>query len=138
MAAINVSVQSILNTAVYTVYASDTLETVASLKTRIATTLGINTLWFDLKLSTTALTPSNTVGSYGIINGSVINISNKIARLPTREDRQVAKLKLAELKRIASGSLTPTADINLLPSKYVGNVSTDNGAPLQPGRPWIA
>lgn len=138
MAAINVSVQSILNTAVYTVYASDTLETVASLKARIATALGINTLWFDLKLATDALSPSNTIASYAITNGTVINVSNKIARLATREDRQVAKLKLAELKRIASGSATPTANINLLPSKYVGNVSTDNGAPLQPGRPWIA
>lgn len=136
MAAINISVQSILNTAVYTIYASDTLETVATLKTRIATALGINTLWFDLKFNNTGLIPSNTIGSYGITNGSVLAISNKIARLTTREDRQLAKLKLAEMKRAASGSATPKANVNLLPSKYVGNTSTDNGAPLQPGRPW--
>ena len=81
--------------------------------------------------------------------------ANGIAHLTTRQDRQEAKLTIAEAKRqgktvardgTISGSLDSTKpyyrennvlDIDLLSAKYVGNVATDDGLPLQPHRPWV-
>lgn len=80
--------------------------------------------------------------------------SNGIAHLTTRQDRQEAKLAIAEAKRqgktvardgTITGSLDSTKpyyrennvlDIDLLSAKYVGDVATDDGAPLEPHRPW--
>lgn len=58
--------------------------------------------------------------------------ANGISTLPTKEERQIAKLDLAADKRNQS------YDRDLLPSKYVGNVSVPNAHPdgLQPNRPW--
>jgi len=80
--------------------------------------------------------------------------ANGIAHLTTRQDRQEAKLAIAEAKRqgktvardgTITGSLDSTKpyyrennvlDIDLLSAKYVGDVATDDGAPLEPHRPW--
>jgi hypothetical protein len=83
--------------------------------------------------------------------------ANGISTLGTKQAKQEAKLEIAEAKRQGktvtegsgtysiSGSVDPTADgyrtlntldINLLPTKYVGNTVVDNAAPLQAGRPW--
>lgn len=87
--------------------------------------------------------------------------ANGISSLPTKEERQLAKLELAKAKRqgkiitegggtwSASGSVDPTAtayrvrneyDINQLPTKYVGNdiILNDHPSGLQLGRPWIS
>lgn len=68
--------------------------------------------------------------------------ANGIAHLPTKEARQVAKLDLAQTKRQAVGTngyrTLQYYDINLLPTKYVGNDVEDNASDLQPGRPWVA
>ena len=60
--------------------------------------------------------------------------ANGISTLPTKEARQIAKLDLAALKRDQS------YDIDLLPTKYVGNalVNNPNVGGLQPHRPWTA
>ena len=83
--------------------------------------------------------------------------ANGIAHLPTRQDRQDAKLAIAEAKRqgktvaddgTISGSVDPTKlwyrtnntlDKNLLPNPYNGNnVEPDDGASiLTEGRPWV-
>lgn len=57
---------------------------------------------------------------------------NGIAWLPTKEQRQIAKLELAAAKRGQS------YDRDLLPTKYVGNdvVNNPNPGGLQPQRPW--
>ncbi len=81
---------------------------------------------------------------------------NGIAHLPTRQERQDAKLAIAEAKRqgktvapdgTVSGSVDPTApwyranntlDKNQLPNPYNGNdIEPDDGATtLVQGRPW--
>lgn len=67
---------------------------------------------------------------------------NGISTLPSKEAKQVAKLDLAETKRQATGTAgyrdLNTYDIDLLPTKYSGNVVVDNPNPggLVQGRPW--
>jgi hypothetical protein len=64
---------------------------------------------------------------------------NGIAQLPTREQRQAAKLALAAAKRAADGNARATYDITQLPTQFDGNATIDNpniGGLVQ-GRPWI-
>lgn len=81
---------------------------------------------------------------------------NGIAHLATRQLRQEGKLEIAEAKRqgktvardgTITGSIDPTKpyyrennvlDIDLLSAKYVGDVATDDGLPLEPHRPWVS
>ena len=65
--------------------------------------------------------------------------ANGISTLVSKELKQVAKLDLAATDRAADGNPRSTYDINLLPTRYVGNVVVDNttdGNVLTPGRPW--
>ena len=83
---------------------------------------------------------------------------NGIAHLPTRQERQDAKLAIAEAKRqgktvapdgTISGAIDPTKpyyrtantlDKNLLPNPYNANdIAPDDGdsGPLNQGRPWV-
>jgi hypothetical protein len=64
---------------------------------------------------------------------------NGIAQLPTREQRQAAKLALAAANRAADGNARATLDLTLLPTQFDGNATIDNpniGGLVQ-GRPWI-
>lgn len=64
---------------------------------------------------------------------------NGIAQLPTREERQAAKLALAAANRAADGNARATLDLTLLPTQFDGNATIDNpniGGLVQ-GRPWI-
>jgi hypothetical protein len=64
---------------------------------------------------------------------------NGIAQLPTREERQAAKLALAAADRAADGNPRATLDLTLLPTQFDGNDTIDNpniGGLVQ-GRPWI-
>ena len=63
--------------------------------------------------------------------------ANGISTLPTKEDRQQAKLALAAVKRAADGRRA-TLDITQLPTVYQGNDVVDNPNPggLVEGRPW--
>jgi hypothetical protein len=80
--------------------------------------------------------------------------ANNISTLATKQLKQEAKLAIAEAKRqgkvvavdgTITGAVDPTKpyyrvlntlDINLLPTKYSGNLIVDNAGALQPGRPW--
>lgn len=72
--------------------------------------------------------------------------ANGISHLPSREQRQVAKLNLAADKRqafAANASVSVpdsryTYDLAELPTKYSGNVVVDNAnsGGLIEGRPW--
>ena len=137
MANITITVQSLLNTAVYDSYTIDNGQTIAQLKTAVNSAQGFDSTWYDISLSESILSESATLASLGIITGTALRTHNKIARLATRELRQEAKLALATLDRTAS-SKTHTLTINDLPTKYSGNTIVDNpntGGLVQ-GRPW--
>jgi hypothetical protein len=137
MANITITVQSLLNTAVYDSYTIDNGQTVAQLKTAINSARSFNSTWYDLSRSETVLSESATLASLGIVSGTALRTHNKISRLASRQLRQEAKLALATLDRTAS-SKTYTLTINNLPTKYSGNTLIDNpntGGLVQ-GRPW--
>jgi hypothetical protein len=145
MATINITVQSLLNTAVYDSYAVDDAGTIGELKDSIESTTDCSVDWFDLVFDNEVLNTANTIASYGIIEDSQLRTHNKIARLANRELRQVAKLNLAALDRAASSNPRSIYDITELPTQYDNNTIVDNpnsdgegGILLVEGRPWIA
>lgn len=137
MANITITVQSLINTAVYDSFTIDNGQTIAQLKTAIQSAKSVDPAWFDVVKNESILTESSTLASLGIVTGTVLRTHNKISRLTTREDRQDAKLALAALDR-AESSRPSTLDITQLPTQYSGDTVVDNpnsGGLLQ-GRPW--
>ena len=65
--------------------------------------------------------------------------ANGISSLPTKEQRQKAKLDLAAAKRASDGNTRHTYNISQLPTKYVGNeiIDNPNTTGLIQGRPWV-
>ena len=141
MATINITVQSLLNTAVYDLQIVDTAGTIGDLKTAMVTNFSYSADWFDLVFNNQVLNTAQTIGSYGIVEGSSLQINNKIARLATKELRQIAKLELSALDRAASSNARSTYDITQLPDTYNGNVKGADDNPntggLVVGRPWV-
>jgi ABC-type transporter Mla subunit MlaD len=137
MANITITVQSLLNTAVYDSYTIDNGQTVAQLKTAVNLAQGFDSTWYDL-VNGNVLTESSTLASLGIVSGTALRTHNKIGRLSTRQARQEAKLALAGLDRVESGETRTTLTINDLPTKYSGNtlVNNANSGGLVLGRPW--
>ncbi len=137
MASITISVQSLVNTAVYDSYTVDDTNTVDTVKTSISTARSYDNSWYALVFNNTKLVGSATLASYGITNGSVLRTNNVISRLSDRELRQKAKLNLASLDRAAS-SKPSTYDITELPTQYSGDTVVDNpnSTGLLLGRPW--
>ena len=138
MATINITVQSLLNAAQYDSYAVDNAGTIGELKNSIDATTGCSIGWFDLVFNDAVLDTAQTIGSYGIVEGSRLRTHNKISRLSTLQDRQVAKLSLAQLERLDLSNPRPYYNIDELPTKYSGNTIVDNSHPtgLIEGRPW--
>ena len=138
MANITITVQSLLNTAVYNSYTIDNAQTVDQLKTAINTARSYNSTWYDIVLNESVASGSATLASLGIVSGTVLRTHNKIGRLSTRQARQEAKLALAGLDRVASSETRTTLTINNLPTKYSGNTIVDNAntGGLVLGRPW--
>ena len=139
MANITITVQSLLNTAVYDSYTIDNGQTVAQLKTAVNTARGFESAWYDISLSESVLTESATLASLGIVTGTALRTHNKIARLATRELRQKSKLDLAALDRTASSNSRSTYDLTELPTQYSGDSVIDNPNidGLLEGRPWV-
>jgi hypothetical protein len=140
MATITITVQSLLNTAVYNSYTIDNGQTINQLKTAINTARGYDSTWYDVVLNQSVAAGSATLASLGIVTGTRLRTHSKIARLATKELKQKAKLDLAALDREASGEARATYDITELPTQYNNNaiIDNDNGANLLEGRPWIA
>lgn len=65
--------------------------------------------------------------------------ANGISSLPTKEERQRAKLDLAASKRTDDDNPRSTYDITLLPTQYDGDdvINNPNIGGLVAGRPWI-
>jgi hypothetical protein len=137
MASITITVQSLLNTAVYNSYTIDDGQTITQLKTAINTARSFDSSWYDIVLNETILAGASTLASLGIITGTALRTHNKINKLATRQLRQEAKLALATLDRAAS-SKRSTLTINDLPTKYSGDTIVDNPntGGLVVGRPW--
>lgn len=138
--AFNITVQSLLSSALYDTYSVETTTTVGTLTTTIQSATGVDPTWYVLNYNNILLTNSSaTLGSYGITDTVALRSGNKIGRLTTLEDRQKAKLDLAALDRTASGNPRDTYDITQLPTQYSGNVVVDNPNPggLIEGRPWV-
>ena len=139
MTTINITVQSLLNAAQFDQYSIDDGNTVGDLKDLIESSTSCNVSWFSLVFNNEELNTANTLLSYNIVEDSTLRTANKIARLTTLEDRQVAKLDLSELERLELGNSRPYYDISELPTYYSGNVVVDNPNPggLVEGRPWV-
>lgn len=139
MAMITISVQSLLNAALYDPYTIDDGTLLSELKAVIDTDTGVDSTWYNLVFNNEVLVGNDSLAYYGIVNGSILRSANIIATLDTLQDRQLAKLDLASLDRAYVENPSTTYDINLLPSQYIGNVSTPNDHPdgLIEGRPWI-
>lgn len=137
MANITITVQSLLNTAVFDSYTIADTSTITQLKSAIQTAKSVDPAWFDVVLNEEILTGSSTLVSLGITTGTVLRTHNKISRLADRETRQKAKLDLASLGRAAS-SRPSTLDITQLPTQYSGDTVVDNAnaGGLLLGRPW--
>jgi hypothetical protein len=138
MATITITVQSLLNAGQFDEYTVSDGITVATLKSTIDTATGTDSTWYNVNFNEEVLDDANTLVSYNIIDGSVLGTGNLIGRLPTLQDRQLAKLDLATLDRTQDGNPYNVYDITELPSQYIGNVSTPNPHPLGllEGRPW--
>ena len=142
MANITITVQSLLNTAVYDSYTIDNGQTIDQLKTAINTARSFNSAWYDIVFNEEILSGSSTLASLGIITNTALRTHNKINKLANRQLRQEAKLALATLDRAAS-SKRSTLTIDNLPTKYSGDTIVDNpnsdgagGILLVEGRPW--
>lgn len=102
---------------------------------------------------TVTLTSETTTGTTATFEATLVNptvydnvySSNTISALATKEQRQLAKLELARLRRQAAGDTTQpyyrqrnTYDITELPTRYSGDDVQDNPNPdgLILGRPW--
>lgn len=138
MANITITVQSLLNTAVYDSYTIDNGQTVDQLKTAINTAKSFNSTWYDIVLNQSIAPGSSTLASLGIVTGTRLRTHSKISRLATKQLKQEAKLALAALDRTASGESRTTSTINNLPTKYSNNTLVDNPntGGLIVGRPW--
>ena len=139
MANITITVQSLLNTAVYNSYTIDNGQTVNQLKTAINSARGFDSSWYNIVLDQQVVSGTATLASLGIVSGTRLRTANVIDRLATKELRQKAKLDLSALDRAADGNPRSTYDITELPTQYSGNNVVDNPQPngLILGRPWI-
>lgn len=138
MASITITVQSLLNTAVYDSYTIDNGQTINQLKTAINSARGFDSSWYSIVLNQHIVSGTATLASLGIVSGTVLRTANVIDLLATKELKQTAKLALATLDRIASSESRTTLDTSELPTVYSGNdiVNNTNAGGLVLGRPW--
>ena len=139
MANITITVQSLLNAAQYDSYTIDNGQTINQLKTAIQTATDVDPTWYNIVFNNAVVSGTSTLAAAGIVNGSALRTANIISRLATLQDRQVAKLELAQLERLDLDNPYPYYDIDELPTQYDGNNIVDNPNPdgLIEGRPWV-
>jgi hypothetical protein len=108
MANITITVQSLLNAGEFDSYTIANTATVSTLKAAINSATGTSSSWYNVNFNEQVLADGNTLASYSIVNGSVLGTGNLIGRLPTLEDRQIAKLNLATLDRVSESNPNDT------------------------------
>ena len=140
MASVTLTIQSLINTAVYDSYTLDNSTTVANVKAAIQSNTSVDATWYQLVYNNELMSnTAATLADYGITSNTTLLSANKIGRLNTLEDRQRAKLDLAALDRTADGNPRDVYNITQLPTQYSGNTVVDNPNPggLLEGRPWV-
>ena len=80
MANITITVQSLLNTAVYNSYTIDNGQTIDQLKTAINAARGFSSTWYDIVLNQSIAPGSSTLVSLGISTGARLRTHSKISR----------------------------------------------------------
>lgn len=140
----DIQVQSFLNSATKLTVSVTSSTTVNQLKTLVNNIEGVTTTIMSFYFNNVELASTATLGSIGVTTETYIGSSNTIALLSTKEERQVAKLNLAQLRRQASGDTSATFyrsyntyNIDLLADKYVGNDPVNVSNTLTEHRPWI-
>lgn len=140
----DIQVQSFLNSATKLIVSVTTTTTIDQLKTLVYDLEGVTTTIMSFYFNNVELNSTATMTTIAATTGTYIGSSNTISLLPTKEDRQVAKLNLAQLRRQASGDTSSTFyrvyntyDIDLLADKYVGNDTVNVTNTLTDHRPWI-
>lgn len=141
----DIQVQSFLNSATKLTVSVTSATTVEQLKSLVYAAEGVTTTimafyYNDIELASTA-----TLATINVSTATYIGSSNTIATLPTKEDKQIAKLNLAQLRRQAAGNTTTNYyrvynvyDRDLLADKYIGNTTTNVANTLTIHRPWLA
>lgn len=142
----DIYVQSFLNSATTGTFSVSTTTTVSQLKQSIWTATGVTTTIMQLHYDNVELANTATLGVYYITTGSLILSSNNISdsTLWTKDQRQVLKLELAQLRRQAGGNTTTNYyriynvyDVDLLADKYTSNTTTvGTTSTLAVHRPW--
>jgi hypothetical protein len=149
MAAIDIQYRGL--TGIIRTLSLDTSNTLSQVNSAAIADEGLNTVYYenmalerdpDINLDTEG---SNTLAGLNITTSDIFYmVTDQVGNL---EYRQVQRLDIAQLKRQGGpGGETDfpcyrtlnTYDIDLLPSKYIGNTSTPNPHPggLVEGRPW--
>lgn len=139
----DIYVQSFLNSASTLTISVSTSTTISQLKTLVNTAEGVTTTIMSFYFNNALLANTATIGSYGITTASIVGSSNTIASLTTKEERQIAKLNLAQLRRQSGGNTTTNYyrefnvyNRDLLAAKYLGNTATNISNTLTEHRPW--
>lgn len=142
----NIFVQSFLNSATTGTFTITTTTSVLQLKQAVYAWEGVTTTIMQLHYNDIEMVNTATVVSYGVTTGTLVYSSNNISdpTLYTKEQRQIHKLNLAQLRRQAGGNTTTNYyrvynvyDRDLLADKYVGNTATGVANTLTIHRPWI-
>lgn len=140
----DIYVQSFLNSATKLTISVTTGTTVSQLKSLVNTAEGVTTTIMTFYYNNIELANTATMAGIAATTGTYIQSSNNIASLPTKEQRQIAKLDLAQLRRQAGGNTATNYyrqynvyDRDLLADKYVGNTATNVANTLTEHRPWI-
>lgn len=140
----DIQVQSFLNSATKLTVSVTSATTVDQLKTLVYNAEGVTTTIMAFYYNSVELASTATLGSINVSTSTYIGSSNTIALLPTKEEKQIEKLNLAQLRRKAAGNTTTNYyrvynvyDRDLLADKYVGNTTTNVANTLTLHRPWI-
>ncbi len=139
----DIQVQSFLNSATKLTVSVSSSTTVAQLKSLVYAAEGVTTTIMSFYFDSVELASTATMAVIGATTGTYIGSSNTIAALPTKEERQVAKLELAQLRRQAGGDTSATFyrshnvyDVDLLADKYTNNTTVGTTSTLVQSRPW--
>lgn len=129
----------------------DDTNTIDELITAIATAEGLSTQYYYISLERDHTIndiaygdSSTTLADLNIVSGDYILCTTK--QVGSKQERQLQKLEIAQVKRQAGGDTSKTYyrslntyDVNDLPNPYnVNSADPDDGAsaPLTVGRPW--